>query len=204
MKRALAFIFVTSSIVGSGSIAYAQHAMMDDKELMTKLKDAAPARILEHATVLNMGADGKMKVIKQGDNGWTCMDPGGAPMCADKAAMEWAEAWQSKGPAPQKLGFIYMLSGDNGASNSDPYATKETPDNNWVKTGPHVMIVGAEAKGMMQAYPRDAKVADPQCALRHVARDTVRTSDVAYEVEASAGYTSLFGSCCGKPVKTEH
>jgi hypothetical protein len=161
MKRALAFMLVTSSIVGSGSMAYAQHAMMDDKELMTKLKDAAPARILEHATVLNMGADGKMKVIKQGNNGWTCMDPGGAPMCADKAAMEWAEAWQSKGPAPQKLGFIYMLNGDNGASNSDPYATKETPDNNWVKTGPHVMIVGAEAKGMMQAYPRDAKVADP-------------------------------------------
>ena len=81
-------------------------------------------------------------------------------MCADKAAMEWAQAWQTKGPAPQKLGFIYMLSGDNGASNTDPYATKETPDNNWVKTGSHVMIVGAEAKGMMQGYPRDAK-ADP-------------------------------------------
>jgi hypothetical protein len=162
MTRALAILFVTSSIVGSVSIAYAQHAMMDDKELMTKLKDAAPARILEHATVMNMGADGKMKVIKQGDNGWTCMDPGGAPMCADKAAMEWAEAWQNKGPAPQKLGFIYMLNGDNGASNTDPYATKESPDNNWVKTGPHVMIVGAEAKGMMQAYPRDAKAADPQ------------------------------------------
>jgi len=160
MTRALAFLFVTSSIVGFVSIAYAQHAMMDDKELMTKLKEAAPAHILEHATVMNMGADGKMKVIQQGNNGWTCMDPGGAPMCADKAAMEWVEAWQSKGSAPQKLGFIYMLNGDNGASNTDPYATKETPDNNWVKTGSHVMIVGAEAKGMMQTYPRDAK-ADP-------------------------------------------
>ena len=102
MTRALAILLVTSSIVGSVSLAYAQHAMMDDKELMTKLKDAAPPRILEHATVMNMGADGKMKVIQQGNNGWTCMDPGGAPMCADKAAMEWAEAWQSKPPAPQK------------------------------------------------------------------------------------------------------
>lgn len=53
-----------------------------------------------------MGADGKMKAIQEGNNGWTCMDPGGAPMCADKAAMEWAQAWQTKGPAPQKLGFI--------------------------------------------------------------------------------------------------
>lgn len=35
--------------------------------------------------------------------------------------------------------------------------TEETPDNNWIKTGSHVMIVGAEAKSMMQGYPRDAK-----------------------------------------------
>jgi len=161
MKRLLTALVVTSSIASSGSVGYAQHAMMDDKELMAKLKDAAPAYVLEHATILNMTADGKMKAIQQGTNEWTCMDPGGAPMCADKAAMEWATAWQSKGPAPQKLGFIYMLNGDNGASNTDPYATKETPDNNWVKTGPHVMIVGAEAKGMMGSYPRDAK-ADPK------------------------------------------
>jgi hypothetical protein len=156
MKSAHAFAFVTA-ILGSASMAHAQHVMMDDKELMNKLKDAAPAHVLEQATVMNMGTDGKMKVIQEGKNGWTCMDPGGAPMCADKAAMDWAQAWQSKGPAPQKLGFIYMLSGDNGASNTDPYATKEMQDNNWIKTGSHVMIVGAEAKSMTQGYPRDAK-----------------------------------------------
>ncbi len=139
MKRASALLFFTSAIVSSASLAYAQHATVDDQELMTKLRQAAPAHVLEQATVMNTG---------------------GAPMCADKAAMEWVEAWQSKGPAPQRLGFIYMLSGDNGASNTDPYATKETPDNNWIKTGSHVMIVGAEAKSMMQGYPRDAK-ADP-------------------------------------------
>ena len=159
MKNLSAFLFA-SAFLTSVSASYAQHAMVSDDELMTKLKSAAPAHILEHATVLNMGADGKMKMIQQGSNGWTCMDPGGAPMCADKGAMEWAQAWQSKGPPSQKLGFIYMLSGDNGASNTDPYATKETADNNWVKTGSHVMIVGGEAKAMMQGYPRDAK-ADP-------------------------------------------
>jgi hypothetical protein len=160
MQRPLAFLFLGSSMAASIFGASAQHAAMDDKELMAKLKEAAPAHVLEHATVMNMGADGKMKVIQEGNNGWTCMDPGGAPMCADKGAMEWVGAWQSKGPAPQKLGFIYMLAGDNGASNTDPYATQTAPDNNWVKTGPHVMIVGAEAKSLMQAYPRDAK-ADP-------------------------------------------
>jgi hypothetical protein len=157
MKPVLAVLLASSSVAGLLSVASAQHAMMSDTELMAKLKDAAPANVIEHATVMNMGADGKMKVIQQGNNGWTCMDPGGAPMCADQAAMEWVQAWQSKGPGPQKLGFIYMLNGDNGASNTDPYATKETPDNNWIKTGSHVMIVGAEAKNMAQAYPRDAK-----------------------------------------------
>ena len=113
MRSLSTFLFITS-ILGFVSAAHAQHAMMDDKDLLSKLKDAAPAQVLGHATILNMGADGKMKAIQEGNNGWTCMDPGGAPMCADKAAMEWAQAWQTKGPAPQKLGFIYMLSGDNG------------------------------------------------------------------------------------------
>jgi hypothetical protein len=156
----LTLLFLSTSMVAGIFAANAQHAMMSDQELLAKLKDAAPPHVLDGATILNMGSDGKMKVVREGHNGWTCMDPGGAPMCADKAAMEWAQAWQEKGPAPQKLGFIYMLNGDNGASNTDPYAAKELPDNNWVKTGSHVMIVGAEAKAMMQGYPRDAK-ADP-------------------------------------------
>jgi hypothetical protein len=160
MKRILTPLFVACAIVAPDSVANAQHVAMSDTDLMKLLVGAAPQHVLEGATILNMGADGKMKTVREGTNGWTCMDPGGAPMCADKAAMEWAQAWQSKGAAPQKLGFIYMLKGDNGASNTDPYATKESPANNWVKTGPHVMIVGAEAKGMMQGYPRDAK-ADP-------------------------------------------
>src|SRR4051794_25866049 len=58
-----------------------------------------------------------------------------------------------------KVEFMYMLRGDGGASNSDPYATKEEPENNWIKTGSHVMIVGSGAK-MLEGYPREAK-ADP-------------------------------------------
>jgi hypothetical protein len=158
MRRALALLAAGSSL--AVTLASAQPATPTDKELMDGLKDAAPAAIVNDATVLNKGADGKMKTIQEGRNGWTCMDPGGSPMCADRAAMEWVKAWQSKGPAAHQLGFIYMLRGDNGASNTDPYALKETPDNNWIKTGSHVMIVGAEGKGMMANYPRGAK-ADP-------------------------------------------
>ena len=87
---------------------------------MEALKTAAPAAVFEGATVLDMKEDGSMAVLRKGTNGWTCMDPGGAPMCADANAMEWLHALVSKGPAPQKLGFIYMLRGDNGASNTEP------------------------------------------------------------------------------------
>src|SRR6266446_5869440 len=71
-----------------------------------------------------------------------------------------AAAWMShKEPQPNKVGFMYMLRGDGGASNTDPYATNEEPGNDWIKTGAHVMIVGSGAK-MLDGYPRDPK-ADP-------------------------------------------
>ena len=160
MKRTHGFLIAGSSLLAVMTSASAQHAMMTDKELIDELSLAAPSDLVKGATIMNKDANGKMTTVQEGTNGWTCMDPGGAPMCADKAAMEWVEAWRSKGPEPQKLGFIYMLKGDDGASNTDPYAVKEAPDNHWIKTGPHVMIVGAAAKAMMQGYPRDAK-ADP-------------------------------------------
>jgi hypothetical protein len=158
MQRALAFMILVS--FPFASTASAQHTEMSDQELITNLNGAAPQSIVENSTIMKMGADGKLTLLREGTNGWTCMDPGGAPMCADEAGMEWGKAWMDKGPAPQKLGFIYMLKGDQGTSNTDPYAHKETPENNWVKTGPHVMIVGAEAKSMLQGYPRNPK-ADP-------------------------------------------
>jgi hypothetical protein len=152
-------LLILSSIVLGVAPASAQHPSMSDQEVLESIKGAAPPNVVENATVMNMGSDGKMKVIREGSNGWTCMDPGGAPMCADKGGLEWGEAYMAKGPAPEKLGFIYMLRGDTGTgiSNTDPYATEATPENNWVKTGPHVMIVGAAAKLMMQGYPRGPK-----------------------------------------------
>src|SRR5438132_12537648 len=38
---------------------------------------------------------------------------------------------------------MYMLAGGTDASNTDPYATKPPATNYWIKTGPHVMVVGA-------------------------------------------------------------
>src|SRR6476619_7704617 len=103
MQSTLALLVLTFLFI-SVPEARAQQTM-SDLELMIDLKGAAPQSVVEHATIMNMAADGKMKGVQEGSNGWTCMDPGGAPMCADKAAMEWVQAWQEKGPVPQKTGF---------------------------------------------------------------------------------------------------
>jgi hypothetical protein len=60
---------------------------------------------------------------------------------------------------PAKTGVTCKRRCTNGASNTDPWATEAKPGNHWVKTGPHVMIVGPAVK-TMAGYPR-GKDADP-------------------------------------------
>lgn len=98
MKGRLALAIAVAMTVPG--LAYAHGIVRTDAELMAVLRTAAPAKIVENATVMNMAADGTMKVIQKGTNGWTCMDPGthdtGEPMCADAAAMAWAEAGKTR------------------------------------------------------------------------------------------------------------
>ena len=101
MQSTLALLFLTFLFISVPEARAEQ--TMTDLELMTDLKGSAPQSVVEHATIMNMGADGKMKVVQEGNNGWTCMDPGGAPMCADQAAMEWVQARHQKGPAPHGI-----------------------------------------------------------------------------------------------------
>ncbi|GAA0714856.1 hypothetical protein [Dokdonella soli] len=131
-----------------------------DAELIASAMRAAPAGVAKAATIVAMGEDGKMRTLRKGTNGFTCMPdnpttPGPDPMCMDANAMEWANAWMGhKTPPAGKVGFMYMLEGGTDASNTDPYATKPEPNNHWIKTGPHVMIVGAEAS-FYDAYPKN-------------------------------------------------
>src|ERR1041385_7205455 len=115
----------------------------DDAALIASAMSAAPMSIAKNATVIDMTADGKMRTLREGTNGWTCMPdnpttPGPDPMCMDRYAMEWVQAWAAhKTPTPGRVGFIYMRAGGTDASNTDPYATKPTATNHWIKTGSH-------------------------------------------------------------------
>jgi len=134
----------------------------NDADLIKSAMSAAPASVGKNATIVAMEADGKMRTLRKGSNGFTCMPdnpatPGPDPMCMDKNAMDWVHAWVSHtSPTVGKVGFMYMLEGGTDASNTDPYAAKPTAANHWVKTGPHVMIVGADAS-FYDAYPKNAE-----------------------------------------------
>lgn len=120
-------------------------------------ESAAPKSISAAATVISMGEDGKMSELRKGTNGWTCMPdnpttPGPDPMCMDGNALAWANAWMGHKPPPTHApGVMYMLSGGTDASNTDPYATKPSEGSDWIKTGPHLMIVGSAA--ILKGHP---------------------------------------------------
>jgi hypothetical protein len=63
------------------------------------------------------------------------------------------EGQNKKEYAAESLGISYMLAGDEGASNIDPYAEGPTDDNEWIREGGHLMIL-APAE-LLEAYPTD-------------------------------------------------
>jgi hypothetical protein len=141
-----------------------------DTQLIASARSAAPPKVAKAATIVAMEADGKMRTLHKGTNGFTCMadnpnTPGPDPMCMDQNAMEWVNAYLSHAtPAGGKVGFMYMLAGGTDASNTDPYASKPTTTNHWIKTGPHVMILGADAS-FYDTYPKSA---DPDTSSPYV------------------------------------
>ena len=143
---------------------------MTDEAMIASAMAAAPAKVGANAAIVAMGVDGKMRTLREGKNGFTCMPdnpatPGPDPMCMDHAAMKWVEAWIGhKTPAAGKIGLMYMLKGGTDASNVDPYAVKPSASNHWLKTGPHIMIVGAD-QSFYDMYP---KVAQPDTAAPYV------------------------------------
>ena len=103
-------------VVLGSSVAFAQqHTMpsgkMTDEEIIKSAMSAAPEAISKAATIIDVGSDGKIRIVRQGSNPFTCMadnpnTPGPDPMCADRNAMEWVDAWaEQKRAAEGQSGF---------------------------------------------------------------------------------------------------
>jgi hypothetical protein len=160
----IASSIATAAFVTSASAQFPTPGVpKSEPEYIAKVKTAAPASIVDEATIVMMQEKGDPKTLQTGSNGFTCLlDSEGTPLCADANAMEWRKAVGAKAAPPDKTGFIYMMAGDVGTSNHDPYATDKS---HWVQTGPHVMIVGAAAREMAGLYPRSL---DPDPAQAYV------------------------------------
>ena len=114
-----------------------------DVELIADAESVAPESLTKNATIKT--SDGR--VLRQGSNSWTCYPGSGAigPMCNQAQWDELIGAVMAKEPIDvQKFSLSYMMAGEGealGVSNVDPFATEPTDDNQWVKEGPHLMIL---------------------------------------------------------------
>jgi len=66
---------------------------------------AGPPEVSKSARVVDTDAQGKMIVLREGSNGFTCMpgNPkviGNPPMCADAASMQWGADFRAHKPKP--------------------------------------------------------------------------------------------------------
>jgi hypothetical protein len=158
MRNFAIALFVMGYVSGAANIALAdqKRAMIDDAV------SAAPNTITNSATIMDWAGN----TLQKGGNGYTCFPTppnlnGKAPMCLDKPWMAWADAWMNKKPfKASAVGTAYMLAGDGGASNIDPFAKGPTADNQWIKEGPHLMIIVPDA-ATLDAIPTDPNNGGP-------------------------------------------
>jgi hypothetical protein len=165
------------------AVLYAQHKMskaeapkpatqMSTAKKIANAMSAAPAAIAKNATIMDWPEKegGQPRELRKGTNDWVCFpnspsEFGSAskedPMCLDKQWQAWGEAWMSKAqPKVTGTGIGYMLKGDKGASNTDPFATGPTATNEWVVAPPHIMVLYADLK-MLDGFPTDPKSGGP-------------------------------------------
>lgn len=132
------------------------------KALIKEALKAAPPTLRKDVTVKDW--DGN--VLQEGSSGFTCFPTppqlnGESPMCVDNVWAAWADAWTNKKSfKAEGVGISYMLAGDTGASNVDPYAEGETADNQWIVEGPHLMIIVPDP-AMLEGLPTDPYYGGP-------------------------------------------
>ncbi len=134
-------------------------ASADRDAMIADALSAAPPQVAATARVVAM--DGT--VLREGSGPFTCMAtppgmPEGArsPMCLDE---EWLAAIRAYGRRdasyrPSRIGIAYMLAGDNGSSNVDPFAAGPSADNQWIVEGPHLMVIQPDPAAL-EGLPTD-------------------------------------------------
>jgi hypothetical protein len=158
-------------LVAFGWVVAQSVGVPTDEEAIADALSAGPAAITDDATVLAWPTEegGDFRVLREGTNGWWCIasTPGAAavglqdPTCEDETWLEFERAFlDGRDPVIDRVGIAYMLSGDAGLSNTDPFATEPTDDNEWHVSGPHVMVLVPDA-AMLEGFPTDPHSGGP-------------------------------------------
>lgn len=119
----------------------------DVDEAAATAMSAAPAGVAADSTIVTFGDDGSVEVLAEGTNSWICFPndpttPGGDPTCVDPQWSAFFDAYLAgEEPDVQGIGLAYMLQGGLTASNTDPMATEPAEGEEWVKDGPHIMLL---------------------------------------------------------------
>ena len=132
------------TVVLLGALFIPASLAAQDQAKIRNALTAAPGVISSQASVM----DWDMSVLREGTNGWTCLpdypaSDGDDPMCVDGPFLAWLQAYATQAtPDIDAIGFSYMLAGDAPTSNTDPFATGPTADNEWLTEGTaHLMMV---------------------------------------------------------------
>ena len=118
---------------------------------------AAPASIAKEATIIDRAGDGRMKILRQGTNGWTCMPNDPKPkyaknnaMCMDANFADFMAAMRArKQPALKAMGVAFMLTSDQWISNTTPSAKAASPGNEWHHVSGAMMIAFPERTALV-------------------------------------------------------
>jgi hypothetical protein len=155
MRKTPVILVVAVAAFFVAARANTQQKQTSDSEYMVQALSAAPEAVAKGAAVVRFDEKGSMRTLRPGDNGFTCMIMGTDKMCNDKNSMEFISAVVKRAAPPDKVGISYMLAGDEGASNTDPYAMGKTADNHWIVTGPHIMVFGPPSKALGYTEAKD-------------------------------------------------
>ena len=131
-----------------------------NEELIARAMSAAPMMISAEATVV----DDDGNVLREGTNGWVCapnvFPDDGYPMCLDEVWQGWVKAFKAgEDFSADRIGISYMLQGDGGTSNSDPMHPNPAEADDFIKEGPHLMIILPGE--MLEAFTDDPSSGDP-------------------------------------------
>ena len=150
MKRLYALVLAA---LFTPALAAAQAEAQANGSADAKIRNAmsaAPQSIAASATILDWPATegGEPVQLRAGTNGWTCFpdfpgSDGDDPQCLDRTWLNWASAYLKKeAPRIERVGIGYMIApGGASTSNTDPYATAPSPDNDWGHDPPHLMVL---------------------------------------------------------------